>query len=1342
MENLHQPKPVSLVGDLGLNWKRFKKAMLTYMVASGASSKPLDVQAALWLHCMGEETVDILDNLGLSEQQKKDPNQIISQLEGYFTPQTNISIKRHQFNTRLQQEGESFAHFLNDLRKVANECDFGTLKDDLIRDRIVCAVRDKRVKDRLLRESSLTLTKTVEICQAAEQSNQDIGCLMQPNLRVSVVNKQKQQARTPTMKNSHEGRQQKSMGGKKCPRCGREAHNFENCPAKGRQCYACKGYNHFGSMCRARKQQQRPRNVSTVEQAEEGPKEDGPKTYVLDCIGRNLNAWFENCKIIECNKTVRFKLDSGADCNVIPKYIFDTLNITDALISTNDMATNYEGKLLKVLGKCSLTLLHRNVKYKLDFLVIQTDKGVAPVLGRDSSSQLGLIVRNNSIAKVTMKVVGGNATNKVSMILAKYEDIFSGIGSIKGEPCNFKLKENYQAKIVPSRKVSFQLIEPLKRELNNMISDGIITRVTEPSEFVHPVVIVKKKNSNQIRLCLDPKYLNDALMREHYYLPTFEDLTYDMSGSQFFSVLDANKGFYQVNLSAEASNLTVFATPIGRFKFLRLPFGVKVAPEIFHRTFSNIFGDIPGVKIYIDDIIIYAKSLEDHNQILETVLKRARDSGVKFNKEKSKILKSEIKYVGHIFSKDGIKPDMDKIEAIKQVPRPENKDKLRQFLGMVTYVSKFIPNLSQISYNLRQLIKKDNVYDWQEIHEKEFCHLKQILMESPVLQYYNPEQPITLSVDSSKNGMGAVILQNGGPIAYASKCLTETQEKYSQIEKETLAILFGCKKFHQYLYGNTFIIESDHQPLETIFKKTFDKIPLRLQRMILSLQNYDFQVKYKPGKHLYFADALSRSSYNDKNCEIDEAEIESQMHLVNMIEISPQKYDYIKNETANDKELQELTRTVLCGWPSSKKELNDYLKPYWPYRDEISEFNGVLFKANRIIIPKSLRGDILDKLHYNHLGIDKTIARSQELVFWPFITSDITNKVKSCTTCMQFQNSQVKESIIERELPSRPWQTLGVDLFELKGNTYLLVVDYFSKYPELALLNSSPTFQVVQELKAIFSRHGKPDIIFSDNGPQFSSYEFRSFVKEWQIIHKTSTPTYAQSNGFIERHVQTIKRLIKKVIIDRKDIALALLEYRNTPLSTKEPSPAELLFGRKIKGIIPIKQELLKPKYDIESHKTNLKCKQTGQRNYYNKSFRNLPDLQVNDFVLMQHNQLWKPGKIVAVDSTRPRSYVVKLNDSDRTYIRNRKFLRKIDSNFISDEQFNTLIDYHIANSEKERSNVCNDEYVNTNLAEAMDSSMTGSCLSNQEQLKSAESVTQTRSGRCIKKPIRFKDFV
>lgn len=1292
-------------------------------------------------------------------------------------PKVNVSIERHKFNTRVQRENETFDSFLNDLRRISADCDFGALRDDMIRDRIVCAIIDKRVKDRLLRESDLKLQKAIDICKAAEETSSNISSLLKKAAQgetsgsVSVITKKNYGRSGNKAEFKNQGRReaapqaihqraastsqaahQKAASGhtkprtdrnwergagasfvRTCSRCGRQ-HQRGSCPAYGKQCAKCSRYNHFANQCFFNKSNQ---NVNTISQNNRN-HENTVQTidYVLDTVVNENDSptlnWFEDIKIVECNKTVKFKLDSGAQVNVIPKYIFDKLGISK-IDKTDTSISNYAGQPLPVLGSCNLKVIIKNKDYNLIFLVVETKNNAAPIIGLPSIQHLNLISRRE-VSEIN------KTKNNDTFNISDYDNVFKGLGLIKIEPCDFKLKENYEPVTMPCRKVAFQLINPLKKELDRMLKDQIITKVDEPTEFVHPIVIVKKKENDQIRICLDPKHLNDALIREYYSLPTFEDLTSEMAGSKVFSVLDANKGFYQIKLTEKASFLTTFATPLGRFRFLRLPFGVKVAPEIFQKVFNQIFGDIDGVKIYIDDIIIFAKDVKTHNEIINKVMQRALETGVKFNKSKCKFLVKEIKYVGHVFSEDGIKLDEDKIKAIKQIPTPDNKDKLRKFLGMITYVAKFIPNLSKLSANLRQLLKKDIVWQWEDVHDKEFNNLKRQLSNSPVLQYYDRNQPIVLSVDSSKNGLGAVILQNGAPVAYASKSLTETQCNYAQIEKETLAILFGCQRFHQYLFGTRFLVETDHKPLESIFNKSLDKVPLRIQRLLLSLQNYDFSVKYTPGKYLYFADTLSRTGYDDKMFIINETESNVQIDMINFFSVSTKRFEEIKIETQKDCELQELLNLIKNGWPDSKKQLKENIKPYWKDRDDLVEMKGIIFKCNRMVIPKSLRNDIINKLHYTHLGLEKTLCKAQELVYWPYMNKEITDKILNCQICLRFKNSLQKESLINRQLPTRPWQIIASDLFEYKGIQYLLVVDYFSKFPEVCILHEGTTSGIIiQNMKYIFARHGKPDLIYTDMGPQYSSSEFQQFLEDWKISMQTSTPHYAQSNGFIERHVQTIKQLIKKTIADKKDIFLALLEYRNTPIDRKTPSPAELLFGRKLKGLIPMSEEILKPKFDINTQVKALQQKQSNQKFYYDKHAKDLQRLSVNDPVMMQDSRTgeWNPGMIIGIDQNRPRSYLVKLNKNNKTYIRNRRYLRKIENNFVTDDDFYNMLNQLVPENDisyNQNDNVKNQEPKNVEK---------GVVVEDKSKCKDSlgETLKFSRSGRCIRKPKCFDNF-
>jgi hypothetical protein len=307
--------------------------------------------------------------------------------------------------------------------------------------------------------------------------------------------------------------------------------------------------------------------------------------------------------------------------------------------------------------------------------------------------------------------------------------------------------------------------------------------------------------------------------------------------------------------------LTTFNTPFGRYKFERLQFGFVSAPEVFQRNLAQTFEDIEGCEVIVDDLLLWGKDETEHNERLKKVIERAAEVDLRFNKEKCKFNKKEVRYVGHIFGDDGLKPNPDRVQAIIDMPVPQDRKSPQRFLGMVNYLNKFIPNLADISRPLRELMGCSVAWHWMEKQQEAYDILISLIAQSPVLKYFDLDSDITISVDASSEGLGACLLQGNQPVAYASRALNRAERNCAQIEKEMLAIVFGATMFHQYIYGNTVTVETDHKPLESLFKKARCKAPQRIQRMILKVQQYDLKVKYIPGETLtlYIADTLSRT---------------------------------------------------------------------------------------------------------------------------------------------------------------------------------------------------------------------------------------------------------------------------------------------------------------------------------------------------------------------------------------------------------------------------------------------------------------------------------------------------
>lgn len=284
---------------------------------------------------------------------------------------------------------------------------------------------------------------------------------------------------------------------------------------------------------------------------------------------------------------------------------------------------------------------------------------------------------------------------------------------------------------------------------------------------------------------------------------TIEEIVSAMPGAKVFSVLDAKSGFLQIELDEASSLLTTFNTPIGRFRWLRLPFGLKCSPEIFQRIMDEMLEGISGAISVMDDILIAAPTVKEHDEILKKVIQRATGYNLSLNFDKCHIKKSSVPYVGHLITSDGLRADPAKIEAVKSMPEPADKDGVRRFLGFVTYLSKFLPNLSEVDAPLRQLLKADVEFVWQPAQQQAFDKLKDLCTKSPVLSFFDPSKPVEIFCDASSNGLGAVLLQDSHPVAFSSRSLTDTEMRYAQIEKEMLSIVHACVKFHNYIFGNT-----------------------------------------------------------------------------------------------------------------------------------------------------------------------------------------------------------------------------------------------------------------------------------------------------------------------------------------------------------------------------------------------------------------------------------------------------------------------------------------------------------------------------------------------------------
>ncbi|XP_045537629.1 uncharacterized protein K02A2.6-like [Papilio machaon] len=851
-------------------------------------------------------------------------------------------------------------------------------------------------------------------------------------------------------------------------------------------------------------------------------------------------------------------------------------------VKYNTRAQSFCGNYLTVVGACDLSWTYKSRTYNLHFIV--TKHNCQSVLGKNACEELGMIRRIHTID------------------ITSYDDLFKGLGKLPGK-YKIVIDESVQPSICPVRKIPIGVRQKLLVELNRMTELGVIRKVSHPTEWVNAIVVAAKKDGG-IRVCLDPRPLNKAVLRAHYPLPTLAEIACRLQGATVFSKLDARSGFWMCEIDDASADLCTFGTPFGRYQFLRLPYGINCAPEVFHSKIRQILEDLEGVDSFVDDIVVWGVNIEEHDRRLKALLDRARE-------------------VGHTFSASGMQIDRSKLRAITDMPPPKDRPSLERFLGMVNYLSKYIPNYSEEVYPLRCLLKKDSVWCWDRVHEAAVTRVKRLLSGAPVLALYETRAPVLVSVDASARALGAVLLQRGRPVEFASMTLNDTQCRYAQIEKELLAIVFALERFHQYVFGRSDVtVETDHKPLESLFKKSLDSVPARLQRMMLRAQAYDFKVVYKPGKYMYIADTLSRAPLGEILSDNISNEVEEQTcFLLENVRFSSEKTKLVKEFTAKDEECQLLISYIGNGWPDNKYEVDERVRAQWSYRELFEYVDGIIFKDNLVYIPRGLRKEMIERVHDGHMGIDRCKRHAREVMFWPGMSRDVEQRVRRCAACTERAPRPPREPLLFHHIPDIPWVKVGSDIFQIGKNYYLILVDYFSNFVEVVMLTNICSRSVIGALKEQFARHGIPAHLVTDNGPAYASKEFALFCRTWGFDHITTSPHYPQSNGRSERTVRTVKEMLKKSYLSGTDFYLGLLNFRATPRDGIA-SPSELLMGRRI-------------------------------------NTRALPELQAGQEVIIADGVSRRRRGRVQARAAQPRSYFVS-DAAGRCYRRNRRHLINI----------------------------------------------------------------------------------
>lgn len=1312
MSGIKPPKHLVVNNELDMaqEWTEWIELYDHYFVANKLGDESSAVQASNLLSSLGREAIKVLNNLGVTTADKAVLSKIKEKLTAHFAPSRNKTYERCMFHRIKQHEHEAFADFFQKLQAQVKKCSYGQNEEEFTMDQIVLGIHSEHTRQKLWTEDSLDFDRTIKICRAEDRAAKQIHQVQESTSSVNAVKKDTDYY---------------------CKRCS-SRHAFRECPTFETPCKRCNRMGHTTENCKsnskseAKEKQSHPKGkpkefyrksksgkmkkVFFIEGSsdESSSSSDSDSDDYEFSVGeiKTVNSLGDGDKWSELlfihDQALKVKLDTGAECNVLSKKDANRLNLKICATSTKRILT-YNNAEVPVIGEASAycetkkdTAKPAVVKFKV------VDGSFKPILGRSMCEKMGFIVRVNELT--------ADSQQQNQPKLGCFKDFVYDIDFI----------DNPNFKVIPPRRIPHAYRSLVKEEIDNMVSLGVITPVSEPSPAVSPLLVIKKGDS--LRVCMDPTELNKNVKRRHYPLKTIDEVAAKIHGSCYFTKLDCNKGFWQIRVTARTSNYLAFGTPWGRYKYLRLPFGLNTSPEVFSENMTKTLEGIEGCESAMDDVFLHAKTVCELRILQAKVMDRLTTAGFTLNESKCEFEKQRMKFLGHIFTPDGYEADNEKIAAIQKLKPPTKVKELQRLIGMVTYLAKFIPNLSEITEPLRILLHKTTAWHWDVEQKKAFEEIKTVLTSTPVLGYYDVNDKIKLSVDASSKSLGVCMIQRGRPIGYASKAMNVAQQNYPQIEKEALAIRFGCNRFHEYVYGKDLEIETDHKPLETIFKKPIQNTPMRLQRILWDVLQYSPSVKYVKGTQIPIADALSRDCESSEETNDIENGLE-EYRILALFTMSEKTREHFVDLTKGDLELQALREMLHQGWPDDPHKVPAELRKYENFREELSYDDGLLLKANKIIVPKVDIINVLKGIHKGHPGIVSSLSRARQHFYWYGQAQDIKHFVENCPICQKTQKSKTSEPLLQKLIPEFPFQLVSSDIFYFKGTEFLLMADHYSGFMDFKELKASTSLETILIMKEWFSVHGIPQTLETDGGSQFKSKLFAEFKDRWTFKHQISSPRYPKSNGFAERNVQTAKGLLKRCSLDGSDIFEALLMLRNTDRNDILKSPSQRLFSRRTRTFLPIEADLLRPRV-ITGVTNELRKLRLVQKNYADRVASPFLPLQPKEKVLLQQGHRdWVPATVIKT-TEYPRSVLVETS-TGRKYRRNTHHLRRVQP---------TVLRSHVPPPDQTVGAGDTEDTVNSEVNDNTGANIASNYSDNDQ-------ITQppvTRSGRSVQQPNRL----
>uniref|UniRef100_A0AAG5DPC1 RNA-directed DNA polymerase n=1 Tax=Anopheles atroparvus TaxID=41427 RepID=A0AAG5DPC1_ANOAO len=739
--------------------------------------------------------------------------------------------------------------------------------------------------------------------------------------------------------------------------------------------------------------------------------------------------------------------------------------------------------------------------------------------------------------------------------------------------------------------------DEVKQQVKKMLRDGIIKESISP--YTSPVWVVPKKTDSsgkkKFRLVIDYRKLNEKTINDKYPIPDITDILDKLGRACYFSTVDLVSGFHQIQLANEDMEKTAFSVNSGKYEFTRMPFGLKNAPATFQRVMDCILREHLGkfCLVYMDDIIIFSPSFQEHKVHISKIFRKLKEANLKIQHEKCEFFRKEVQFLGHTVTEHGVKPNNDKIEVIRSWPIPKTEKDIRQFLGILGYYRRFIKDFAKLVKPLTNLLRKEIEIEMTPEIIKCFEKCKKILTLDPILIYPDFSKEFILTTDASDFAIGAVLSQGpigqDRPVAYASRTLNKTEERYSTTEKELLAIIWAVKHFRPYLYGRKFKLYTDHQPLTFSLTNANNKII----RWRLMLEEFDYEIIYKPGKQNVIADALSQSDDMTAHsadtsddyfipCTEKPLNVFRNQIILKISHIETEAYEQIfpkyhrhtvVKATYTEEAIVDLFKRYL-----NPKGTNGLLLPI-SLTQLVQETFRKHFSSNRlfkVFISETLlrdlrldneQDDVVREAHnHGHRGTKENKMQILQTYFFPQIDRIVKIFVKSCEICKKAKYNRKPPKLIQKSTTGdKPFNRVHIDIFFLQGKKWLTIVDSFSKFANAIPLETRTIIDIKQAFSEHIRQFGRPETIICDQEPSFRSIDFIGFLDDLGIaIHFASS---SNSNGIIERFHSTLIEIFRTTKPKYSELTLeehvnvAIDIYNNTFHEATKAKPREVVFN-------------------------------------------------------------------------------------------------------------------------------------------------------------------------------------